>query len=304
MIYFFKDSGEFTDNQEPVHLQLAVGLYRFGMYGNAASVLQVANKFNLSEGCIVNYTDRVITSLIKLSPTLIFWPKTNERRKIGDEMAKNLLPKCIGFVDGTDVIFSQAPVDNKEVYWSRKKHYCLQVQIVCDPEKRIRDFFTGYPGSVHDAKVYSSSPIGINPEHFFSDGEFIIGDSAYALSETIVVPFRRNAAGLSNYQKKFNRHISSERVKVEHTIGILKGRFKSLTDLRIMVNGKRGHKRACEWVHACAVLHNFLINKDDWIDIIPYVDDQRNVEEQFVESNKKGHYKRQALFEIFKIMST
>ncbi|KAJ8937242.1 hypothetical protein NQ314_011997 [Rhamnusium bicolor] len=33
------------------------------------------------------------------------------------------------------------------------------VQVVCDHEKRIRDVFLGYPGSVHDSRAFRASPL-------------------------------------------------------------------------------------------------------------------------------------------------
>jgi len=159
-------------------------------------------------------------------------------------MANEVLPKCIRFIDGSDAILFQAPTDEKEVYWSRKKH-CMQFQIVCDQTKRIRHIYTGYPGSVHDAKVFTSSPVYNNKE-YFTEGEYMIGDSAYVMSETVVVPFKRNQGHLSKSQSRFNKHISRYRVIVEHTIGLLKGRFQSLRGIRIIVDKQCGHRKVCE----------------------------------------------------------
>lgn len=216
-------------------------------------------------------------------------------------MAFNGLPKCVGFVDGTDVIFCDAPVDKKEFYWSRKKKYCMQAQIICDTDRRVRDLFVGYPGSVHDAKVFASCPIGQNPLKYFSSGEFIIGDSAYALTENVIVPYKRGIQGLPADKKAFNRHISSHRVGVENTIGLLKGRFQSLKGLRIRISIESGHAKACSWVHACVILHNILLQQDPWEEPQVEVDQNNsNQHESHQEKSRRGNLKRAALFEIFK----
>jgi hypothetical protein len=46
--------------QMPVHIQLAIALYRFGHYGNAASVTKVALWAGVSYGMVMNATRRVI----------------------------------------------------------------------------------------------------------------------------------------------------------------------------------------------------------------------------------------------------
>lgn len=150
---------------------MAVALYHIGTFGNASSTSQIADKFGVSEGAVGLFTTRVIDSLCNLSQKWITWPNVNERKTISNQMAHELLPKCLGFVDGSDAVFYQAPSEDKDTYWSRKKKYCMQFQVVCDPEKIVRHLFTGYPGSVHDAKVYSVTPLATNPQQFFSEGK-------------------------------------------------------------------------------------------------------------------------------------
>ncbi|ODM87084.1 putative nuclease HARBI1 [Orchesella cincta] len=264
----------FNETQDPIKLQLAVTLYRLGTYGNGSSVTNVSTKFGISIGAVVKYTDRVIDAITSLSKRYIYWPGPSERQDLGRQMALQCLPKCIGFVDGTDIVFDEAPHDDKELYWSRKKKYCIQAQIICDIDRKIRDLFTGYPGSVHDAKAFSKSPIAIVPNKFFSAGEFIIGDSAYAISENVITPYKRGVQGITPERKAFNRHLSSHRVLVENTIGLLKSRFQSLKSLRIRVSKKSGHAKV-------------------------YFDEECQSNEV---KSRRGNLKREALFHIFKTL--
>ena len=48
--------------QAPVEKQLHLALYRFGCDGNGASIGKVARHFGVSEGTVINYTDRVIAA--------------------------------------------------------------------------------------------------------------------------------------------------------------------------------------------------------------------------------------------------
>lgn len=49
-----------------------------------------------------------------------------------------------------------------------------------------------------------------------------------------------------------------QRVKIEQSFGILKKIFGSLRSLRIRVNKKSGHRRACEWILSCIILYNIM----------------------------------------------
>lgn len=49
------------------------------------------------------------------------------------------------------------------------------------------------------------------------------------------------------------------RIRVEHTIGVLKGRFQSLLQLRIQVYTHKRHMWAIMWIRCCIILHNLII---------------------------------------------
>lgn len=169
------------------------------------------------------------------------------------------LPKCIGYVDGSDIILDEAPSDDPESYFNRKQRYSIKIQAVCDINCIFRNIFVGYPGSVHDARVYANSEIGRNPEKFLTNGQWIAGDSAYAVTDYLVAPFKRNSSSsLSKQKKSFNKYFSGYRVKIECAFGLLKETFGSLKGLRIRVDRKEGHKLACKWITACCILHNII----------------------------------------------
>lgn len=296
--------------QDPIDLQVAVGLYRFGTYGNGAGVKNIAGKFGINEGSVINFTSRLVDALCSVKNIWIKWPNYEERKSLSMELVDDFLPKCIGFIDGSDVPLAEAPIEDKVYYWSRKKRYGIQFQIVCDKNKLIRDFFMGYPASVHDAKVFTSSPFGSNLTNKLTNGHFIIGDSAYPISRHLVVPFKRRGGSLSQEKKIFNKHISKHRVAVEHTIGILKGRFQSLTCLKVKIT-KEGHKFACKWTEACSVLHNILMLKDPWdreSDAWHWEEDDDEEENLQIQNNPReekaqGEQKRLALLQIINAMT-
>ena len=54
----------------------------------------------------------------------------------------------------------------------------------------IRDLYVGEAGSLHDARVFRTSPLCRNILYrpaMFSEGEHIIGDSAYMLTDKVAI---------------------------------------------------------------------------------------------------------------------
>ena len=68
---------------------------------------------------------------------------------------------------------------------------------------------------------------------------------------------------LRRNNQKFNRRLSSIRIDIEHAFGMLKGRWKSLTGLRLIFTNHQQYEYACMWIIACMVLHNILLDLND-----------------------------------------
>ena len=61
----------------------------------------------------------------------------------------------------------------------------------------------------------------------------------------------------------FNNHVSMVRIRSEHAIGFLKGRFQSLKALRVRIENEQMHKYATYWVVACIALHSFALQCEE-----------------------------------------
>lgn len=108
----------------------------------------------------------------------------------------------------------------------------------------------------------------------FINGEWIWADSAYALEPWCITPYKKPLS-LQRDNKKFNYWLSrvgifytlvlhavlsllQVRVKSEHCMGYLKGRFCSLRCLRQQIDSRKDHERALAWIKACLVLHTLI----------------------------------------------
>ncbi len=135
--------------------------------------------------------------------------------------------------------------------------------MIVDINKIILYSYCGETASVHDSRAFKKTKIYRNPKKYFSKDEYVLADSAYELSTTIITPYR-NPAAMQRLNRKFNYYISKERIVVEHVNGILKQRFQSLSGLRIAMQNKDQHKLAVMWFEACCTIHNILQNIDPW----------------------------------------
>lgn len=80
--------------------------------------------------------------------------------------------------------------DQPAAYRTGKKRYAIQMQAVCNPDLLFLDIFAGYPGSVHDARVFKNSPLFRDANLLFDGNEYIIGDKAYPLLLWCIPPYK------------------------------------------------------------------------------------------------------------------
>lgn len=94
---------------------------------------------------------------------------------------------------------------------------------------------------------------------YFMNRDFhLIGDSAFTLRTWLMTPFKGD--NLTRVQKHHNFCLSQDRVKVEHTFGILKGRWR-----RIHYINTYSIFKGVEIATAACILHNFcILNEDEW----------------------------------------
>jgi hypothetical protein len=142
------------------------------------------------------------------------------------------------------------------------------------PNLQIIDIGYGYVGSAHDSTAWKKTYFAEHLDEILAPDEWIWADSAYPVSRShdeygllltylqisdwIVAPYKAPECYLPN-NKAFNEKVSSLRIRSEHAIGFLKGRFQSLKGLRVRINDKKTHKYATYWIAACVAVHNFAL---------------------------------------------
>jgi len=172
-----------------------------------------------------------------------------------DEMA---FQGIIGALDDTHIKI-RAPKDHPMSYVNRKKQHTIHLQAICDSEMLFTYCHIGYPGSCHDARVFRNSD--------FWDGglqrcnpNYIIADGAYPLQRWLLTPFRDNGL-LNQEQRNYNHMLSANRVVIERSFGLLKGRFRRLQYLETLTV-----ETAVYIATGCTVVHNVCLLNNDRIE--------------------------------------
>ncbi|KAF7367676.1 DDE Tnp4 domain-containing protein [Mycena sanguinolenta] len=238
---FFNGS---TNGQAPVEQQLAVTLYRMGRFGNAASLEDIARTAGCSEGSVENYTARCFDAIEEFHSVFVRQLTPEEK-----EAEKKWMDEHLGFVglwregwimyDGTIVVLYAKPGLNGGCVLHTKGKLWAQC-------------------SAHDALAFAGTAAARNPDWFFEGEEFAWGDSTYTVnSRTISV--NKKPAALDPDNTIFDKTLSRLRVRSEHCMGALKGRWQCLRGLRLSINSNREHIAACRWVTIATILHNIVV---------------------------------------------
>jgi len=85
-----------------------------------------------------------------------------------------------------------------------------------------------------------------------------MGDSAYPLTNSLIVPYRDNGF-LAALQKKYNNLHAVARVDVERAIGLLKSKWRRLHYLEM-----HDITKIVEVIMSVCVLHNFVLTMENF----------------------------------------
>ena len=137
------------------------------------------------------------------------------------------------------------------------------------PETRFLNIFAGYPGVVHDARVFANLGIKVaidrgqclNGHVRLIQGipihELLIGDAGYTQETYMLIPLP--GYKLDPMSDQFNFKHSSTQMAVERSFGILKGVWQILKRPMYMPNCSM----VSSIIHNTCILHNILLDKGD-----------------------------------------
>lgn len=250
--------------------KVAVTLYYLKDTG---SLCMTANSFGLALPTTSSVISEVCTAICNvLGKRYIHLPRnpSEMRNKVAEFEAKFGMLQAFGCIDGTHVPIIR-PSESSQDFYSYKGYFSLNVQAVCDYRGYFMDVDCRWPGSVHDAKVFSNSAVNkiLRDEknfltyHSIVPGcekvpNYLIGDPAYPLLPYCMKEFENCD---SNEKVVFNNLLHGARNPIECAFGRLKARWGVLTktiDLKL--------SSVPVLIYACFILHNICEENRSFVD--------------------------------------
>ena len=277
-----KVQGSGGHNGTPFLKILCAVLYKLG---RVTTFRDVADLFGICKTSISDKFPIVVRMIIEvIGPVFLKWPSINRQRYIAQQFAaKRGVVGVVGCTDGSHIPVSLVDEELATDLYNRKGFYSLILQATVDCEPLFTDIYVGWPGSVHDGRVWRNSPLkrkldevienNYNNQDFILRNAHLLGDAAYARTTTMIPPFKDNGR-LRHKHRRFNKRHSGTRMTVERCFGMAKGRFGTLRLLN-----HRSLKLQCEVIVACCILHNFVmlkgvpLNEQDFLGPIPNLHD-------------------------------
>ncbi|XP_049522265.1 putative nuclease HARBI1 [Dermacentor silvarum] len=114
-------------------------------------------------------------------------------------------PGVTGCIDCTHVQIISPGGDNAEVYRNRKGVFSINVQAVTGPELQFFDVVAGWPGSVHDSRIFENSRVMTSYEQRSVSG-MLLEDKGYACLPYLMPPLKNHQTAA---EKRQDAHLIS-----------------------------------------------------------------------------------------------
>ena len=229
---------------------LQMGLWYLG---TQATLREISQVFGVAEATVYRCVSKIVNSIVALGDRYIKWP-TGHMIAPTEARFKAIVdfPGILGAIDRCHIPI-KPPVKTQADYINRCGKHTVNLMAVCNADKVFTFIHVGCTGSAHDSRVFRYTDISTRPELFFPSGDFhIIGDSAFTLSTHTMIPYR-DSGNITPDKVNYNSKLSKSRIVIEHSFGLLKGRFRRLKFIDTQI------EHVADIISACCILHNITI---------------------------------------------
>lgn len=259
-----------TGIQMSLYDQVAVALRRLS---SGDSLIAVADFFGTNHSTVSQATWRFVEAIEQQGLPHLRWPSTEEEfSEIKSKFEKlKGLPNCCGAIDTTHIHMLMSSSDAETKIWiDSEKNHSMVVQAIVDPDLRILDIVTGWPGKLNDFSILQSSNFHylcekgerLNGKKMkISEGveirEYIVGDSGFPLTPWLLTPYQGKQ--VSEIKTEYNKRHFASRVVAQRALSRLKEMWR-------IIQGKMWRpdkNRLPRIILACCILHNIVIDMED-----------------------------------------
>ena len=191
--------------------------------------------FDVDPTSVIRIIYRTLPVMWRYFQNQITWPSVAEWRNLVGNWPE--LPNSVGAIDVTPHEIYRPQSEPQRPFYSGHRHrHCLNTQLIMDNEGHIRFLHAGFLGSTHDSTSYRlMQPIGPGLALDLPAGFNLLADQGYPDGGALMTPIRARQMPLLNpgqrrRARKFNRALSSRRVKVEHIFKEVKT-FKAVSNI-------------------------------------------------------------------------
>ncbi|XP_067634019.1 uncharacterized protein [Eurosta solidaginis] len=280
-----------------LHKRVAIALYALG---SSAEYRTIGNMFGVGKSTVCEIVLEFCTQTWK-QLSLTYMPSFPLTREKVSELVQGFeaigFPQCMGAIDGCHIEIHPRSEDATD-YYNYKGWYSTILLALVDARYRFIYINVGSPGRCNDSQIFESSTLKTQLEKCPYLDEmrtpvsgvdvpiFIIGDSAFRFSKTLMKPYAFQVSQNED-EKNFNYSLSKVRRVVENAFGHVKARFR-----RIGKGIDNQIQNANIIIKACCVLHNFLNERNDsinekWISALQIVERNRQYPHQEISANDR-----------------
>ncbi|KAK0142835.1 putative nuclease HARBI1 [Merluccius polli] len=203
----------------------------------------VGDAEHISKNTVCRAIRKVVAALNTLLNKFVVFPSFLPAQTVKEAFYQLAgFPKLIGAIDCTHVPLNAPLGEHEADFVNRKSTHSINVQMTCDHQLMVSSVDAKWPGS----RIFRESSLGQQ----FLQGRYdgvIVGDRGYACMTFLMTSY---GDPQTPSEASFNRALSTCRVKIEMTFGVMKARFNCLRGLRVKP------ERASQIITACVVLHN------------------------------------------------
>lgn len=160
----------------------------------------------------------------------------------------------------------------------------------------MRDIFVGYPGSVHDSRVFRTSLVCQTLPNKCGNF-FILVDSDYPRQRHILTPFKDR--GQMTRRQRNHNYLLLKNIHthlIEHCFELMEEKCRQLYHIK-----SKNIQDLVHFIRACAVLHNLALHNEFIIDDndIPPPDPTNLVLDKDYERDDRNEFEKRRNYEFF-----
>ena len=170
--------------------------------------------------CVVQHLNETFGYLLAWHPHLRSYRRLYS---FANAIEKRCYARVWGFLDGHFEEMARPIYRQQDVYSGHAKGHGLKYQAIIAPDGVVYFLEGPFEGKKNDYAMWSESRATIRLRRMMAPPRetlYLYGDLAYHYTFGVCAPFRTPAGGeLTADEAEFNRHLSAQRISIEHAFG-------------------------------------------------------------------------------------